>query len=96
MCWITSIGRDPLVYIEGVAYGIGNPFQMKIYKFPRHWESSDRILLLILLLLIRGPNRGTTLILTRNTKKKKINPRNSHNNQKHLSFDLVDNNHHHR
>jgi len=49
---------------------IGNPFQIKIYKFPRHWTSSRRILLLILLLLIRGPNRDTTLILTRYTKKK--------------------------
>jgi hypothetical protein len=44
---------------------------------------------LILLLLIRGSNGGTTLILTRRARKK-INPINSHNNKKHLAFDLVD------
>jgi hypothetical protein len=37
----------------------------------------------ILLLLIRGPNGGSTLILTKCAKKKKINARNSHINQKH-------------
>jgi len=53
-------------------------------------------LYLILLLLIRDFKGDTMLILTKRARKKKIDPRYSHNNQKHPAFDLVDSNHHHR